>query len=254
MAELPRRATLRVLVGILISSALLLGPLSSPASASGPTTECQLTAQSTPTTVGQNATFRFFAAARMPEDVPPSPSGLVTYFDGPPILGDIIGHLGAVPDLHLGQQRHLLHQSSLSVGDHTIYAVLVSPDRRHARASPEGDPPGQPAAGAAEHHRRRVVGQPVEVRAERDLHGRREPARAAARCRARCSSRPTATTSALRSPSTAAATRRSARRPSRSATTRSPRTFTSNNANTLNSSGDLRGGQTVQKADTTDRP
>lgn len=70
MLSLPGVGTVKVLVGAVLASALLIGPFAPPASASGPTTNCQLTAESNPSTVGQPATFRFFAAARVPEPVP----------------------------------------------------------------------------------------------------------------------------------------------------------------------------------------
>src|ERR1700759_3125157 len=80
---------LTLLVGAVLGGGLLVGPLSSPASASGPVTNCQIFAENNPSTVGQNVTFRFFAAARAPEDVPPSPTGLVTFVDL--TTGDVLG-------------------------------------------------------------------------------------------------------------------------------------------------------------------
>lgn len=116
-----------VVLGTLLGSALLLGPFAPSASASGPTTDCSLQAQTNPSTVGQPATFRFFAAARAPEDVPPSPSGLVTFFDGLPIEGDVLGTAVLLPALTKDNNETFFTTSSLSVGDHTIYAVLVGP-------------------------------------------------------------------------------------------------------------------------------
>ncbi len=125
MRRLPGRGTVKLLVGAVLASALLLGPFSTPASASGPTTNCQLTAESNPSTVGQPATFRFFAAARIPEDVPPSPSGVVTFFDG--LGGGILGTAVLFPSLIKDNNDVEFTTSSLSLGDHTIYALLFGP-------------------------------------------------------------------------------------------------------------------------------
>src|SRR5215210_1037954 len=91
MPRLPRVGFVKILVGALFGGALLLGPLSPPASAGAFTTHCALTAKSNPSVVSHPATFRFFAAARSPEDSPPSPSGVVGFFDGLPIAGDLLG-------------------------------------------------------------------------------------------------------------------------------------------------------------------
>ena len=125
MRSLPGAGTVKVLVVAVLASALLLGPFSTPASASGPTTNCQLTAESNPSTVGQPATFRFFAAARLPENFPPSPSGLVTFFDG--LGGGILGTAILLPALIKDNNDVEFTTSSLSLGDHTIYAFLIGP-------------------------------------------------------------------------------------------------------------------------------
>src|SRR4051794_30840173 len=87
MVGLPRVRFTTLVAGALVTGTLLLAPLSPPASASGPTTNCQLTALNNPSTVGEDATFRFFAAARGIEDAPPPPTGVVTFFDGASVLG-----------------------------------------------------------------------------------------------------------------------------------------------------------------------
>ena len=112
------------LVGVLVSSALLVGPLAPPASASGPTTNCLLTAKSNPSTVGQPATFEFFAAARTLENFPPPPTGIVTFFDG--LGGGVLGVALLFPTFKDNSSVDF-STSSLSVGDHTIYAFLVGP-------------------------------------------------------------------------------------------------------------------------------
>ena len=125
MRSLPGAGTVKVLVVAVLVSALLLSPLSTPALASGPTTNCQLTALTNPSTVGQPATFRFFAAARLVENFPPSPSGLVTFFDG--LGGGILGTAILLPALYKDNNDVTFTTSSLSLGDHTIYAVLIGP-------------------------------------------------------------------------------------------------------------------------------
>ncbi len=112
----------KVLVGMLLTSALLVGPFAPPASAAGPTTNCLLTAKSNPSTVGQPATFEFFAAARLAENLPPSPAGVVTFFDGTTFLG--VAFLA--PSLLKDNNFVAYTTSDLSVGDHTISAVFVS--------------------------------------------------------------------------------------------------------------------------------
>ena len=153
MRGLPGSCTIKLLVASLFGGALLLGPLSPPASASGPTTHCALQAQSTPTTVGQNATFRFFAAARAPEDLPPSPSGLVTYFDGLPPAAPILGTSVLFPALDGDNNDTFFTTSDLAIGDHTIYAVLVGPSGPCPGIPPSAfhrvnPPPAQPSTTA----------------------------------------------------------------------------------------------------------
>ena len=114
----------RLLMGLLLSSAILLGALATPASAGTITTECRVTAQSSPTTLGQPASFRFFAAARLPSEVPPSPFGLVTFFDGLPLAGKVLGTAALVVDPLKDNADVIFTTSDLAVGDHTIYAVL----------------------------------------------------------------------------------------------------------------------------------
>lgn len=119
-----RSALVRFLAGILAGSALALGAFAAPASAGTITTECTLQAQNSPTTVGQSATFRFFAAARLPEEIPPSPFGVVTFFDGLPILGNVLGFAPLVINPIKDNSDVEFSTTDLSVGDHTIYAVL----------------------------------------------------------------------------------------------------------------------------------
>lgn len=118
---------IRILLALLLGGALVTGPLSPPASASGPTTDCTLQAKTNPSTYGEPATFRFFAAARLPEDVPPSPSGLVTFFDGFPVLGHVLGTAVLLPELTKDNNDVEFTTSDLGVGDHVVYAVLVGP-------------------------------------------------------------------------------------------------------------------------------
>lgn len=120
----PRRSGPIALLLALVTGTLLLGPLSPPASAGTTTTECTLQARSTPSIVGQSATFRFFAAARLPDEVPPSPAGLVTFFDGLPVEGDILGVEPLVIDPLKDNAETFFTTSDLSIGTHTIYAVL----------------------------------------------------------------------------------------------------------------------------------
>src|SRR3954452_17409033 len=115
MVGLPRVRFATLVVGALVGGTLLLGPLSPPASASGPTTNCQLTALNNPSTVGEDATFHFFAAARTLEDVPPPPTGVVTFFDGASFLGTAL----LLPTLKDNSSVDFT-TSSLSIGDHTI--------------------------------------------------------------------------------------------------------------------------------------
>ncbi len=150
MRGLPGSGTIKLLVATLFGGVLLLGPFSTPASAGTITTECTLQAKSTPSTLGQPATFRFFAAARLPAEVPPSPAGLVTFFDGHPAGGDILGTELLVLDPFKDNADVEFTTSDLSLGDHTIYAVLfpsttgpcpVIPSASH-RVNP---PPAQPS-------------------------------------------------------------------------------------------------------------
>jgi hypothetical protein len=135
MAKRFRVGYVKMLVAALVSSALLVGPLAPSAAASGPTTNCQLRALNNPSTVGQPATFQFFAAATILENFPPSPSGLVTFFDGPSVLGFAV----LLPALLKDNNSVDFTTSSLSLGDHTIYAFL---------AGPSGPCPGTPPSAS----------------------------------------------------------------------------------------------------------
>jgi hypothetical protein len=246
MAKHFRVCSVPVLVGAMLSSALLLGPFAPPASASGPTTNCQLTAESNPSTVGQPATFRFFAAARLPEDLPPSPSGLVTFFDG--LGGGVLGTALLFPALIKDNNSVDFTTSSLSLGDHTIYAFLIGPSgpcpitpsaSQHVNpppASPSSTGIGSSAnpssfgqnvtftAAVARQGGGAVAGT-VQFQADgADLGG---PQNVDGSGHAEVNT----STLAVGGHSVTAA-------------------FTSSNPNTLDSSGALAGGQTVQRADT----
>lgn len=167
MSGLPGTGTVKLLVAALVGAVLLIGPFAPSASASGPTTDCSLQARSTPTTAGQPAQFRFFAAARAPEDVPPSPSGLVTYFDGLPILGNILGTSVLFPELTKDNNETFFTTSDLSVGTHTVYAVLIGPSGPCPGLPPSAThvvnpPPAQPSTtGVASSANPSVSGQDV---------------------------------------------------------------------------------------------
>ena len=122
----PRTAVVRRVAGMLVACAVACGSFAASASASLQTTECRLTAQNSPTTVGQPATFRFFAAARFPTATGPPPGGLVTLFDGVPGLTN---RIETKPLFELNQFKDNasvgFSTSSLTVGTHTIYAVLL---------------------------------------------------------------------------------------------------------------------------------
>jgi hypothetical protein len=223
---------------------LLLGPLSPPASASGPTTNCQLTAENNPSTVGQPATFRFFAAARLVEDLPPPPTGVVTFFDGPSFLGTAL----LLPTLKDNSSVEFT-TSDLSLGDHTIFAFLVGPSGPCPGLPPSATqhvnpPPASPSStGIGSSANPSNYGQNVTFTATvarqgggavsgtvqfkadgADLGG---PQNVDAGGHALVSS----SALAVGGHSVTAA-------------------FTSSNPNTLDSSGALAGGQTVQRADT----
>src|SRR3954469_20104464 len=97
MVSLRRVGFVKVLLAALFGGLLLLGPLSPPASAGVITTECTLQARSNPSTVGGDAAFRFFAAARSPEDSPPAPYGEVAFYDVIPIPPNLIGTATMLP-------------------------------------------------------------------------------------------------------------------------------------------------------------
>lgn len=249
MLRLPRAGTIKLLVGTLLGGVLLLGPFSPPASASGPTSECQLMAQTNPSTLGQEATFRFFAAARFPEDVPPSPSGVVTFFDGNPLLGDVLGIAALLPSLVGDNNDTFFHTSDLSVGDHTIYAVLEGPSGPCPGLPPSANqhvnpPPAQPSStGLASSANPSRSGQDVTFTATVTRTGggavagtvqfQADGADLGGPQNVDGSGQASVDTSTLGVGNHAITA-----------------AFTSSNPNTLNSSGALAGGQTVQKADT----
>jgi hypothetical protein len=246
---LGRRLTLRVLIGTLLCLTLLLGAHAATASAAAVTTECTLQAKNSPTTVGQDAEFRFFAAARFPEELPPSPSGVVTFFDGLPILGNVLGFAILPPDFAHDNNDLTFKTADLSVGDHTVYAVLapsstgpcpVVPSAVHHVNPPPASPSSTGISSSANPSKYSqnvtftaavarqgggAVSGTVQFKADgNDLGG---PQNVDGSGNASVS---TATLAVGNHSITAE--------------------FTSSNANTLNSSGSLPGGQTVQPADT----
>jgi len=244
MVRLSRGATLKVLVVTLVSGALFLGPLSPPASAGTTTTECTLQAKSSPSILGQPATFRFFAAARFPDEVPPSPAGVVSFFDGASFLGSEILVLDPLKD----NADVEFTTSSLSVGDHTISAVLLP--------STTGPCPGIPMAA---HH----VNPPPAQPSTTTVGSTANPSRSGQSVTftatvTRTGGGPVAGTVQFKSDGTdlgGPQTVDAGGNASVSTSTLSvgghaiTADFTSTNANTLNSGGGLT--QTVQKADTT---
>lgn len=245
MPGLPRVGFVKLLAGALFGGALLLGPLSPPASASGPTTHCQLTAQNSPTTLGQQANFRFFAAARAPEDLPPSPSGVVSFFEGATFLGAEF----LAPDLTSDNNAVVFSTSSLSLGDHTIFAVLVGPSGPCPGIPPSAShhvnpPPAQPSdTGVASSANPSRSGQDVTFTATITRQGGGAVAGTV---------QFQADGSDLGGPQAVDASGHASVSTSTLAVGNHAITaaFTSSNPNTLNSSGGLAGGQTVQAADT----
>ena len=189
-------------------SALLLGLLSPPASAAAITTECRLQAQNTPTTWASPPRSGSSRPPGCPTRIPPSPFGLVTFFDGLPILGTSSVERSLLVDSVQGQRRRLLHhQQPVGRRPHDPRGPRPGPDAVSGRSASANHrvnpPPAQPSStGVAS------SANPSKLRAERDVHARRSRARAAAPWPAPCSSRPTATTWAVRRPWTAAATPR----------------------------------------------
>jgi hypothetical protein len=244
-----RRSTSLIIALALIG--LSLGALVPPASASTITTACTLQARSNPSTFGEPATFRFFAAAALPfENAPPSPSGLVTFFDGPPILGNVLGTATLFPAFDGDNNETFFQTSDLSVGDHTIYAVLFPAlptpcpggpaTASHHVNPPPASPSSTSVASSANPSRYQqdvtftasvarqgggAVSGTVQFKADGNDLGAPQPVDG--------SGNASVSTSSLavgNHPITAS--------------------FTSTNANTLNSDGSLAGGQTVQAAST----
>jgi hypothetical protein len=117
--------SLRRLFFALLTVVALAGAFAGSASAGTATTECTLQAKNSPTHVGEDATFRFFAASRFPaEDIPPSPSGLVTFFDGLPIEGHILGVAVLTPNFVKDNNAVEFSTGALEEGTHTVTAVL----------------------------------------------------------------------------------------------------------------------------------
>jgi hypothetical protein len=241
-----RVGSVKVLVAALVSSALLVGPLAPPAAASGPTTNCQLTALNNPSTIGQPATFRFFAAARIPEDLPPSPSGVVTFLDG--LGGGVLGVAILFPALLKDNNSVDFTTSSLSLGDHTIYAILVGPSgpcpvtpSASQRVNPPPASPSSTGVGSSVNpssYRQDVtftatvarqggggVAGTVQFQADGAVLGGPQNVDGSGNASVHTSS-----LAVGNHPVTAA--------------------FTSSNPDTLDSNGSLAGGQTVQRADT----
>ena len=246
MAKHFRVGYVNVLVGALVSSALFFGPFASPAAASGPTTNCQLTALNNPSTVGQPATFRFFAAARIPEDLPPSPSGVVTFFDG--LGGGVLGAALLFPAVLKDNNSVDFTTSSLSLGDHTIYAILVGPSGpcpvTPSASQHVNPPPASPSSTG--------VGSSVNPSSYRqDVTFTATVARQGGGGVAG-TVQFQADGAALDGPQNVDGSGHASVHTSSLAVGNHPVTaaFTSSNPNTLDSNGSLAGGQTVQRADT----
>jgi hypothetical protein len=244
MVGLPRNGSATLLAGALVGGALLLGPLSPPAAAGTITTACTLQARSNPSTLGQPATFRFFAAASLPAETGPSPVGVVNFFDGASFLGTEIVPLVPLKD----NTEAFFTTSSLDVGDHTIVAVAIlntGPCPGVVAASHHvNPPPAQPSSvGIGSSANPSSFGQDVTFTAAVTRTGGGAVAGTVqfqvdgadlgapqAVDGAGHASVSTSTLAVGNHPVTAA--------------------FTSTNPNTLDSSGALAGGQIVQKSDT----
>ena len=229
----------------LVGGGLLLGPLSPPATAGLITTACSLQARSTPSTLGGDAQFRFFAAA---EGSPPSPAGVVSYYDGVPGPGSFLGTSILTIDLTHDNEETFFHTSSLSVGDHTIYALAVLDtgpcpgviSAAHHVNPPPAQPSSTDVASSANPSSfgqdvsftatvARTGGGPVEGKVQFQVDGADLGAPQDVDGAGHASMH-ISTLSVGNHPVTAA--------------------FTSAKPNTLNSAGELAGGQTVQRSDT----
>ncbi len=247
MPSLPGVGTVKVLFGAVLASVLFVGPFSTPASASGPTTTCQLRAVSNPSTVGQPARFRFFAAATLVENFPPSPSGVVTFFDG--LGGGILGVAFLAPALIKDNNDVTFETNSLSLGDHTIYAVLVGPSGPCPGVPPSASqtvnpPPAAPSTtGVGSSANPSSYGQNVTFTATVARQGGGAVAGTV---------QFQADGAALGGPQTVDGGGHAMASSSALAVGGHSITaaFTSSNPNTLDSSGTLPGGQTVQRAET----
>ena len=246
MLRLPSFGTVKVLVGAVLASALLMGPFAPPASAAGPTTNCLLTAESNPSTIGQPATFRFFAAARLLENVPPSPAGVVTFFDG--LGGGILGTAILAPALLKDNNDVEFSTSSLSLGDHTIYAFLFSPSGpcpiTPSASQHVNPPPASPSStGVGSSANPSSYGQNVTFTSTVTRQGGGAVAGTV---------QFQADGAALGGPQTVDGSGHASVYTSTLAVGGHSVTaaFTSSNPNTLDSSGALAGGQTVQRVDT----
>ncbi len=244
MVGLSRVGVVKFVVGALAGGALLLGPLSPPASAGTITTECTLQAKSTPSTLGQPASFRFFAAARFPAEVPPSPTGLVTFFDGAIPLGTEVLPLQAKDNSEV-----TFTTSSLSLGDHLVSAVLFPSSTGPCPVIPfvthhVNPPPAQPSStGLTSSANPSVFGQDVSFTATVARTGGGAVAG---------SVQFQVDGTDLGGPQTVDGSGQASVHTSALAVGNHPVTaaFTSGNPDTLSSGGALGGGQTVQQADT----
>ncbi|MDQ1710798.1 MAG: large repetitive protein [Frankiaceae bacterium] len=240
----------KVLAALLLSIGLALSALAPSASGSQITTACTLQARSNPTTVGESATFRFFAAAALPtENAPPSPSGLVTFFDGPPVLGNVLGTAFLDPAFDGDNNEVFFHTSDLSVGDHTVYAVLLPVLGTLC-----------PEVAAANHH----VNPPPAVPSSTDVSSSVNPSKykqdvtfsahvtrqgggaVAGSVQFKADGTDLGGPQPVDGSGNASVSTSSLAVGNHSITTH----FTSTNANTLDGDGSLAGGQTVQPADT----
>ncbi len=245
MIARPRAGFVKIVVGALVGGALMLGPLSPPASAAALTTSCSLQARSNPSTLGGDAQFRFFAAAA---PTPPSPTGVVSFYDGLPSPTTYLGFSILDLDLAHDNEETFFHTSDLSIGDHTIYAVAVldtGPCPGVQSASHHvNPPPAQPSTtGITSSANPSRFGQDVTFTATVTRTGGGAVAGAV---------QFQADGADLGGPQSVdggghASVGTSTLAVGNHAITA---TFTSSNPNTLNSSGGLPGGQTVQRADT----
>src|SRR4051794_2185452 len=114
------------IAGVVVAAVALFAAFAAPASATGPTTSCNLSSNNNPSNAGESVTFRFFANSTISPG-PPGPSGVVGFFDGI----DPVPFTTAIltPDgLTLDHSTVTVSTSTLSPGDHTISANIIIPN------------------------------------------------------------------------------------------------------------------------------